>query len=73
MPAGGGAGPGTGFGVGFAFAWDRAFKAEGAVRITEPTNLIGAAVGIAAIALIACLVPVLRATRVNPVVVLRYE
>lgn len=49
----------------------RAFLFE--VRPSDPTALALAAVLLAITALIAALVPALRATRVNPVVALRYE
>jgi ABC-type antimicrobial peptide transport system permease subunit len=61
------------FGVGCVLAWDRAFHTAGSIKISNPIVLISAAAMLALIAGVACLVPVLCAMRVNPVVALRYE
>jgi putative ABC transport system permease protein len=44
-----------------------------AVRPYDPISLAAAAAALALVALIACSIPALRATRVDPLVALRYE
>jgi len=58
-------------GVVFAFAWDRLIG--GSPKGVGAINFVAAAVMLAIVSVAACLVPAVRAMRVNPVVALRYE
>jgi putative ABC transport system permease protein len=67
-------------GVVCVFAWDKAFYTAGpttsqlgGLKMSNAIGLMSAAGMLALIAAVACLVPVVRAMRVNPAVVLRYE
>jgi putative ABC transport system permease protein len=60
-------------GVAFALIWNRIFSDASAPSNTGPVDFVVAALMLAAVSAIACLVPAIRALRVNPVVALRYE
>jgi putative ABC transport system permease protein len=60
-------------GIAFALLWNRIFSDAAAPPNTGAIDFVVAAVLLAAVSALACLVPAIRALRVNPVVALRYE
>lgn len=65
---------GAGFiaGVGGTLLWDRVFTTgRPEIRATDPQSLLFVAIVLTVSAVIACFIPVRRATRVNPVVAIR--
>jgi predicted permease len=58
-------------GIAFAIAWGRLFG--GAPGGVGPVDFVAAAVMLTVVSGIACLIPAMRALRVNPIVALRYE
>jgi putative ABC transport system permease protein len=67
---------GSGLAIGLAGAWGLN-RVVGTVlygiTATDPLTMAGAAAALAAVSLLAGYVPARRATRVNPVLALRYE
>ena len=60
-------------GIAFALLWNRIFSDASSPSNTGPIDFAIAAVMLAAVSVVACLLPALCALRVNPVTALRYE
>jgi hypothetical protein len=60
-------------GIAFALLWNRIFSNAAAPPNTGLIDFVIAALMLAVVSAVACLVPAIRALRVNPVVALRYE
>jgi ABC-type antimicrobial peptide transport system permease subunit len=62
------------FGLALTVAWQIVFgTTSGSGAITDPLNLTSAAVLLVVVSAFACLPPIRRATRLDPVIALRYE
>jgi putative ABC transport system permease protein len=68
-------GLGTVAGIAFTLVWQKAFAEvpSGTASPTDPASLIGAAAVFAVVAVLASASPLRKATRVDPLVALRYE
>jgi len=65
---------GVAIGIGLAFGVARLISSFlFGVKPTDPLTYAAVAVGLAAVALLACYIPARRAMRVDPLVALRYE
>ncbi|MCA1563077.1 MAG: hypothetical protein LC804_23410 [Acidobacteria bacterium] len=62
------------FGVACTMAWERVFaNYAGPAALSDPLNVVGAALLLVLVGAIACLAPARRGTRLDPVLALRYE
>jgi len=65
---------GVALGVGASLALTRLMNSMlFGVKASDPVTYVAVAVGLTTVALVACWIPAQRATRVDPVIALRYE
>jgi ABC-type antimicrobial peptide transport system permease subunit len=60
-------------GVAFALAWNRLLGSAQSPSNTSVLDFVIAAVALTLVSMAACLIPAIRALRVNPLVALRYD